>query len=74
MERVKALGLDCCYVQEAWVGAFLIATEKASELVQVPVQLGLSTLIVKLIMPYVVSKPRRHRKHITIDEEELVET
>ena len=74
VERVKSLGLDCCYAQEAWMGAFLIATEKASELVQVPVQLGLSTLIVNLIMPYVVSKPRRHRKHITIDEEELVET
>jgi len=72
VKRVKELGLDCCYVQEAWMNAFMAATNEAKDIIHVPVQIGLSVLNVNLILPYVVSKPRRHRKKVkTIEEEEI---
>ena len=68
--RVKGLGLDCCYVQEAWMNAFMVATDEANNLIHVPLQIGFSVLNVNLIVPYVVSKPRRKRKHIEVFDEE----
>ncbi len=71
VDRVKELGLDCCYVQEAWMNAFMVATDEANNLIHVPFQIGLSVLNVNLIVPYVVSKPRRLRKHVEVIDEEV---
>jgi len=70
VKRVKSLGLDSCYVQEAWMNAFMVATDEARKFIQTPIQMGFSTLIVNMILPYVVSKPRRRRKRVVVDEEE----
>lgn len=70
VKRTHDLGLDVCYVMDAWMNAFLVATGEARKLIQTPVQVGFSTLIVNVILPYVVQRPRRRRRRLTLDEEE----
>lgn len=69
-DRVKSLGLDICYVMDAWQNAFLAATAQAKELIQVPVPLGPTLLNVTLVLPYVVERPRRRRRRYIEEEEE----
>lgn len=70
VERCRALGLDVCYVLDAFINSFLVAADESRDLVSTPINVGLSTLIVNLFLPYVVQKPRRRRRLVSYEEEE----
>lgn len=68
--RVVSMGLDICYVMDAWENAFLQATAQNSLPVNVstPIQYGPFVLNVTVVLPYVVQRPRRFRRK-TVEEE-----